>query len=84
MEETHMTQKDHDLLIEISTKLTMVIAEVADLKTNLSNRVGLIEMNYVEKKEFESHDSRITWLERIAYGGMGILAFIEFYFRILK
>lgn len=66
-----------------------------DLKDNYANRLEMVEkgLSDAEKvflakadqdKRDAAFDRRLTWLERIAYGGLGIIAFIEFYFRVIK
>lgn len=83
-----MEPKDHDLLIEIKTKVDRVIADVRDINTNIVSKVDSLEKDKVDRTEFEkvtgNNSNRISWLERIAYGGIAILAAVEFYYRIIK
>jgi|GEM_PF-5204066 hypothetical protein len=66
-----------------------------DLKENYADRLSKVENGlsnadkvFLAKKDQDEKDAaldkRITWLERIAYGGLGIIGFIELYFRIIK
>lgn len=76
--------KDHDLLIEIKTKLDRVISDVAEVKTNSINRIEALELNKLNITEFEKLLRRVEWLEKIAYGALAILGALEFYFRFIK
>lgn len=75
--------KDHDLLIEIKTKLDRVIVDVADIKTNLANRVDAIEKDYVTRAEYKDINTSLVWLRNMAITGMAILGCIQFYFQFL-
>jgi len=66
-----------------------------DLKDNYATRLDLVEKGIANAEKVflakadqdkinEKLSARIAWLERIAYGGLGIIAAIEFYFRLYK
>lgn len=78
------SNKDHDLLIEIKTKLDRVISDVAEVKTNSINRIEALELNKLNIAEFEKLLKRVEWLEKIAYGALAIIGVVEFYFRVIK
>ena len=48
-----INSQDHDLLIEIKTKVDRVIADVANLSSNLVSKVEALEVSKADKKEFE-------------------------------
>lgn len=90
-----MDGNDHDLLIELNTKMAGLIQDVRELKDNTTKRVDALELEKEDKTEIsrllteankihDNHEKRLTWLERIAYGALAIIAFIEFYYRIIK
>lgn len=76
--------KDHDLLIEIKTKLDRVISDVAEVKTNSINRIESLENNKADKVEFDKIEKRVSWLEKIAYGALAIIGVVEFYYRFIN
>lgn len=78
------SNKDHDLLIEIKTKLDRVISDVAEVKTNSINRIEALELNKLNIAEFEKLLKRVEWLEKIAYGALAIIGVVEFYYRFIK
>lgn len=64
-------QSDHDLLVTLHEQVKGIRSDILDLKDDTKERLKDVE-------------TRLTWLERIAYGGLAILGAIEFYFKVLK
>jgi hypothetical protein len=67
-------QLDHDLLIQINTKLERVITDVKELKDNVADRVSALEMEKFNKadanqaisdgnKIHDDHEKRLRYLE---------------------
>lgn len=77
-------QSDHDLLVTIHTKLERAIDDIKELKDNMSARIAALEGNKFDKKEGEDMQASVMWLQRIAFGGIGILFFLELYFKFFK
>lgn len=79
---------DHDLLVTIHTKLERALDDIRELKDGTTSRITHLEAEKTDRKDFETlqkdYDNRLKWLERIAYGGIGILSVIEMYFKIVK
>lgn len=71
-------QSDHDLLIKLHEQVEGIRSDIKELKDDTKERIKTGE---VRTSELEV---RVTWLERIAYGGMAILGAVEFYFKVLK
>ena len=66
-----MEQSDHDLLVTLHEQVKGIRSDILELKDDTKERLKSVE-------------ARVTWLERIAYGGLAILGAIEFYFKVLK
>jgi hypothetical protein len=64
-------QSDHDLLIQLHEQVKAVRDDISDLKNDTISRLKDLE-------------TRTTWLERIAYGGMAILGSIQWYLNYIK
>lgn len=90
--ETEHKQSDHDLLIQINTKVERVISDVKEIRDNTTSRVDALESEKLDKVEaakaivahekiHDDFEKRLKWLERIAYSGLAIIAAVEFYFR---
>lgn len=95
MPEDYQKQSDHDLLVKIHTQVERVIIDVKEIRDNTTARVENLEREKFDKSEatkvlaeanlvHDNLDTRVKWLERIAYTGLGLLAALEFYFRLLK
>lgn len=74
--------QDHDLLIQIDTKLGRALADIKDLKDGTNEKIANLENSRAGTKEVSELRKRVMWLERIAYMGMGVLYAIEFWFHI--
>ena len=70
-ERRQMNSTDHDLLTRIDSNLL-----------NFLSRFNKHEERDDEK--FNKHDNQIGMLQKIAYGGLAIVAFIEVVLRFLK
>lgn len=81
-------QNDHDLLITLHEQVKGVRGDIRELGSNLVPRIIDLEKGKVDHKDFDmvksDFEHRLKWLERIAYGGIGILGFIEMYFRLFN
>lgn len=75
---------DHDLLIQIDTKLERALVDIKELKDGTTARISALENDKASKSEVGRLNVRITWLERIAYAGIGALWIAEMYFRFFK
>ncbi len=78
--------KDHDLLIEINTKVEMLVKTVESMKSDLHNRVACLENNKVDKEEMKSIWKKLNSLENYKYYmiGMGtaILSLIVYVIKV--
>lgn len=81
MENLPANMTDHDLLITLHEQIKNVRTDIKDLKdgtgsklTDHEARIRVLETNQIDKKDFDK-------LQKIAYGGLGILAAIEFAFK---
>ena len=63
--------QDHDILIEIK----------GDLKNLIANMNKHVEE---DKKAFDKQDKRNDFTDKILYGGIGIILFVEFVFKVIK
>ena len=81
-----MISKDHDLLIEINTKVEMLVKTVESMKSDLHNRVACLENNKVDKEEMKSIWKKLNSLENYKYYmiGMGtaILSLIVYVIKV--
>ncbi len=84
MEGQQIKMSDHDLLITLHEKVVGIRDDIKELKENLGVRVAKLEDERVSKKEFDQLITDIKWLQRIAYGGLGIISAIQFYFQAIK
>ena len=90
MEQASQSVQDHDLLIEINTKLGRVIADVKELKDTTAARVTHLEEEKVDKVEADrlekenaaahnDHEKRLRSLEKWKWmiaGGLGLIDII--------
>jgi hypothetical protein len=80
-----MPMQDHDLLIEVNTKLDRVILDVKELNNNTNQRVTDLEHHKADRTEIEDHEVRLRRLERygaMAIGGMTLLQIgLQLYFK---
>lgn len=90
MTEENKFPGDHDLLVEIKTKLERVISDVATISQNLIVKVEKLEYDKAEKEEMDKlHGDTLTRLSAIdkdisllqkwrAYmlGMMGVISFV--------
>ena len=67
-----MISKDHDLLIEINTKVEMLVKTVESMKSDLHNRVACLERNKAEGEELRSIWKKINSLENYKYYMIGL------------
>jgi len=84
MEETKTKMSDHDLLITLHQQVIGIREDIKDIKDNLNNRVQKLEDGKIDRKEFDELKVDIKWLQRIAYGGLGIISAIQFYFSAIS
>lgn len=76
---------DHDTIIEIKTKLDRLIMDVADIKTNTTQRVELLETSVgavaaqseANGKLSVDHETRLRRLEVWGFGAIGAIAVLE-------
>lgn len=66
---------DHDLLISIHGLVDRATTDINQMKESLSGRPT--------REEWQEMKVSVAWLQRIAYGGLGIVAFVELYTRIV-
>ena len=71
MDEQSMT-KDHDLLIEINTKVEMLVKTVDSMKSDLHNRVACLERSKAEVEEIKSIWKKLNSLENYKYYMIGL------------
>ena len=64
-------QSDHDLLVTLHEQVKGIRSDIQELKDDTKERLKNVE-------------TRVTWLERIAYGALALLGAVEFYFKVLK
>ena len=67
-----MISKDHDLLIEINTKVEMLVKTVESMKSDLHNRVACLERNKAETEELRSVWKKLNSLENYKYYMIGL------------
>jgi hypothetical protein len=65
--------EDHDLLIQIATKLDRAILDIKELKDNTTARVTDLEEGKTDKTDFEMAAKKIDSLQRLVYIGLGIV-----------
>lgn len=84
MEKDTQQMNDHDLIVSMHTTMTRAVDDIK----KLDDKVTDMNNNYAKKvdvdKDFNNVQADIKWLQRIAYGGLGILAAIQFYFNFIK
>lgn len=70
-ERRHVNPHDHDLLTRIDA--------------NLSNHISLVETHIQDDKtHFKKIDDDLGWIRKILYGGLGVIATIEFLSRFMS
>ena len=62
-----MINKDHDILIEIKTKVEMLVTTVENMRNDLHSRVACLENNKVDKEEMKSIWKKLNSLENYKY-----------------
>ena len=67
-----MINKDHDILIEIKTKVEMLVATVENMRNDLHSRVACLENNKVDKEEMKSIWKKLNSLENYKYYMIGL------------
>ena len=67
-----MISKDHDLLIEIKTKVEMLVTTVENMRNDLHSRVACLENNKVDKEEMKSIWKKLNSLENYKYYMIGL------------
>ncbi len=81
-----MINKDHDILIEIKTKVEMLVTTVENMRNDLHSRVACLENNKVDKEEMKSIWKKLNSLENYKYYmiGMGtaILSLIVYVIKV--
>lgn len=79
-------QNDHDLLIQIGTKLDRAILDIKELKDNTTARVTVLEDEKVNRVDYDArindHEKRLRRLERWGAIGIGALGIIQFLLNI--
>jgi hypothetical protein len=82
---------DHDLLIQIATKLDRAILDIKELKDGTTERVSALEEEKVSVKEYEEnktnndlkledHEARLRFGEKYIWIALGALAILNLYF----
>ena len=82
------TQNDHDLLIQIATKLDRAILDIKELKDNTTARVTALEEEKLNQKDFRAaryddqvfradHEKRLRRLERWGFIAIGALGLVQ-------
>jgi len=73
---------DHDLLIEVKTKLDAVIESLRELKDGTAQRLINLENNKLDREEagklHRDYERRLRFLERYMWGAIAILGAIQF------
>jgi len=83
-----MNENDHDLLIQIGTKLDRAILDIKELKDNTTSRVTALESEKLNWRDFVErrknadmlhgdHEKRLRRLERWGFLALGALGIIE-------
>ena len=67
-----MINKDHDILIEIKTKVEMLVTTVENMRNDLHSRVACLENNKVDKAEMKSIWKKLNSLENYKYYMIGL------------
>jgi len=67
-----MINKDHDILIEIKTKVEMLVTTVENMRNDLHSRVACLENNKVDKEEMKSIWKKLNSLENYKYYMIGL------------
>ena len=67
-----MINKDHDILIEIKTKVEMLVTTVENMRNDLHSRVACLENNKVDKDEMKSIWKKLNSLENYKYYMIGL------------
>jgi phage-related minor tail protein len=81
-------QNDHDLLIQIATKLDRAISDIKELKDNAAARIDALEQEKLNQKEFEGvraaadklhndHEKRLRRIEKWGFLAIGALGFLQ-------
>ena len=70
-ERRRMNQEDHDLLIEINSDIKHILKWTTDHDKKDNDR-------------FEAVNKEIGFHKKIIYGGLGIVAFLQFVMQFLK
>ena len=82
------TGKDHDLLIEINTKLERAIQDLGELKNTVYKRVDTLEQQKLDKEESnrlvleanifrDDHETRIRRVERWGLVACGVVLAVQ-------
>jgi N12 class adenine-specific DNA methylase len=89
IQNTPQASGDHDLLIQIATKMDRAISDIKDLKDNTTARVTSLEEEKVNERDFkeyrDANDTRMDALSKkldkvyswvlLGLGGLGVIEF---------
>lgn len=88
MDQHQVQQNDHDLLIELRTKMNTVGTDINEIKKTLSDSLASIHESKFDKtdafrmeaeiaKNHEDHENRIRTIERWVWTAIGGLAVLQ-------
>jgi hypothetical protein len=83
-----MNENDHDLLIQIATKLDRAILDIKELKDNTTARVSALEEEKLNQRDFDTYkqeadardsdkEKRLRRLERWGFMVVGVIGAVE-------
>lgn len=72
------TENDHDLLIQIATKLDRAILDIKDLKDDTTRRVSTLEEEKVSQKDFDDLKNDVDPMLKWWLKTTGALLIIQF------
>jgi hypothetical protein len=95
MDEQKQRATDHDLLIELRTKMNSIIGDLKELKDGLHLRVGSLETEKADHKRVDElsreadkihvdHEKRIRFIERWCWTAVGGLAVVQLVLGFIK
>lgn len=81
MNETHFTEADRKLLIQLEERQKQTTDALASIQKKLDEDVFVKKVD--ADKKFDDIEKRMRWVERIAYTGIVLLAVAEFVIRFI-
>lgn len=80
-------QTDHDAIVTLISEVRQITKaidglkiDIRDIKDDLAGRITNLESTKAEKVDQEELMKDIAWLQKTVWGGLGLLAAVEFYF----